>query len=181
MDKIIDVKTGKELVIGQPFDLTISGPNGSMNFKGDMLKESILALALICGAAKKVREADEAPKKEVPEVPTDIKYYLSKFAEKMGTDLTHTLYMCCRIADVHPSAIWSILLKEIAYELDKRYPTHISESKEIYYINTFNGTIVRADKGWIKSYRNFAAFRSIEDARVACKILSPITKDLFKK
>ena len=43
-----------------------------------------------------------------------------------------------------------------------------------------DGRITKANKAYIKNYRNFAAFRTIEDAKIACRIVKPILKEMFK-
>ena len=79
-----------------------------------------------------------------------------------------------------PSAAFSMVLREIAIELDKKYKDHINNSPEIYVISLLNGKITKATKAHIKNYRNFAAFRSIEDAKIACRITKDILKEMFK-
>ena len=79
-----------------------------------------------------------------------------------------------------PAAALSIILREIATELDKKYKDHIEKSPEIYVISTLDGRITKANKAHIRNYRNFAAFRTIEDAKIACKIVKPILKEMFK-
>ena len=44
----------------------------------------------------------------------------------------------------------------------------------------FDGRITKANKAHIKNYRNFAAFRTVEDAKTACSIVRDILKELFK-
>ena len=43
----------------------------------------------------------------------------------------------------------------------------------------FDGRITKANKAHIKNYRNFAAFRSVEDARIACRFLKGSLKEMF--
>ena len=73
-----------------------------------------------------------------------------------------------------------MVLREIAIELDKKYEDHIENSPEIYVISMLDGKIAKANKAHIKNYRNFAAFRTIEDAKIACRIVKPILKEMFK-
>ena len=79
-----------------------------------------------------------------------------------------------------PAAAFSMVLREIAVELDKKYEDHIENSPEIYVISMLDGRITKANKAHIKNYRNFSAFRTIEDARIACRIVKPILKEMFK-
>lgn len=81
---------------------------------------------------------------------------------------------------ISPAAVFEIVLKEVAILLDERYPDHISNSKEIWVINKVNGEIQKLkDLSKIKNFRNFAAFRSLDDALMAKKIMAPALKDLY--
>ena len=82
-------------------------------------------------------------------------------------------------ADMMPMAAFSIVLREIARMLDMKYPDHISKSEKIYYISSFDGRIHQARKDNIKSYKNFAAFRTLEDAKMAFNILKEPIKEMF--
>ncbi len=82
---------------------------------------------------------------------------------------------------ISPAAVFEIVLKEVAILLDKKYPNHISSSKEIWVINKVNGEIQKLkDMSKIKSFQHFAAFRTIEDAKIACTITRDILKEMFK-
>lgn len=80
------------------------------------------------------------------------------------------------------AAVFEIVLKEVAILLDERYPDHISNSKEIWVINKINGEIQKLkDLSKIKSFQHFAAFRSLEDALIAKRVMAPALKDLYGK
>lgn len=81
---------------------------------------------------------------------------------------------------ISPAAVFEIILKEVAILLDKKYSNHISNSKEIWVINKVNGEIQKLkDMSKIKSFQHFAAFRSLEDARVARRVMAPALKNLY--
>lgn len=83
---------------------------------------------------------------------------------------------------ISPAAVFEIVLKEVAIMLDEKYSDHISSSKEIWVINKVNGRIQKLkDLSKIKSFKHFAAFRSLEDALVAKKVMAPALKDLYGK
>lgn len=114
------------------------------------------------------------------EVPTDIEFYIEKIAKKKGWKLEKLYNFLKGIDELSEAAAFSIVLREIAVEIDKKYKDHIQDSPKIYVISLFDGRITEANKAHIKNYRNFAAFRTIEDAKIACKIVSPLLKELFK-
>ena len=80
----------------------------------------------------------------------------------------------------NPWAATQMVLREIAIELDKKYDDHINKSEKIYVISPQDGRIHEINKKTVKNYKAFPAFRSIEDAKIACKIVSPILRGIFK-
>ena len=113
-------------------------------------------------------------------VPMKLEYYIQKIADRLGWKLEKMYNYLNTIDVIFPAAAFSMILREIAVELDKKYEGHIETSPEIYVISTFNGKITKANKAHIKNYKNFAAFRSIEDAKIACFIVRDILKEMFK-
>ena len=82
---------------------------------------------------------------------------------------------------ISPAAVFEIVLKEVAILLDKKYHNHISNSKQTWVINKVNGEIQKLkDLSKIKSFQHFAAFRSLEDAKIACRITRDLLKEMFK-
>lgn len=84
------------------------------------------------------------------------------------------------VAEIMPMAAFNMVVREIAVMLDEKYPDHINKSEKIYCISPLDGRIHEICKAHIKNYRNFAAFRTIEDAKLACSILRELLKDMFK-
>lgn len=81
---------------------------------------------------------------------------------------------------IYPIAVFSILLRELAIILDEKYPNHIENSKEIWCISAVDGEIKKIkDVTKIKNFRNFAAFRTLEDAKIAKEVMKEALSDLF--
>ena len=114
------------------------------------------------------------------EVPMELEYYIQKIAEKLGWKIEKAYNYLNSVDTILPAAAFSIVLREIAIELDKKYKDHIEKSPEIYVVSMLDGRITKANKAHIKNYRNFAAFRTVEDAKIACSIVRGILKELFK-
>ena len=114
------------------------------------------------------------------EIPMDINFYIEKIAARLGWKPEKFYNYLNNVDSILPAAALSMVLREIAVELDKKYEDHIENSPEIYVISMLDGRITKANKAHIKNYRNFAAFRTIEDARIACRIVKPILKEMFK-
>ena len=114
------------------------------------------------------------------EVPMDINFYIERIAARLGWKPEKVYNYLNSVGSIFPAAAFSMVLREIATELDKKYEDHIENSPEIYVISLLDGRITKANKAHIRNYRNFAAFRTIEDAKIACKILKPVLKGMFK-
>ena len=103
-----------------------------------------------------------------------------RLSEKTGMTELELDNLFDKVYDIYPMATMQILLRQIAEILDEKYEDHISESNEIYVVNTINGKIVKVNKENIKNYKNFSAFRSMEDAKTACKVLKKLFKEMYK-
>lgn len=110
----------------------------------------------------------------------NLHYYVEKLAKKLNWKVEKMYNYLNTIDSVYPAAAFSIVLREVAIELDKKYEDHIEKSPEIYVVSMLDGRITKANKAHIKNYRNFAAFRSVEDAKTACSIVIEILKELFR-
>lgn len=110
----------------------------------------------------------------------NLHYYVEKLAKKLNWKVEKMYNYLNTIDSMYPAAAFSMILREVAIELDKKYEDHIEKSPEIYVISMLDGKITKANKAHIKNYRNFAAFRSVEDAKTACSIVREILKELFK-
>lgn len=114
------------------------------------------------------------------EVPMDLEFYVQKITDRLGWKIEKVYNYLNSVDTILPAAAFSMVLREVAIELDKKYEDHIEKSPEIYVISMLDGRITKANKAHIKNYRNFAAFRSIEDAKIACRITRDILKEMFK-
>lgn len=117
---------------------------------------------------------------QIQDPTKDLAYYINKIAEKKGWTTKRTYGWFNDIANLSPIAAFNIIAREIAVDLDKKYDDHIEKSERIYAISPLDGRVHQICKGHIKNYRNFAAFRNIEDAKYACAILRDQLKEMFK-
>ena len=176
MKKFVLTSNGKEVKMGDKLvlDKMINTPMGEAIINHEIIvdDETISALLKI-GVIKPVEDTATS-------VPMNLSYYAEKIAERMGWKTQKVYNYINSIGSIYPAAAFSILLREVAVELDKKYNDHIENSPEIYSVSMTNGIITQVNKAHIKNYRNFAAFRNIEDARIACKITREILKYMFK-
>lgn len=129
---------------------------------------------------KPINPVESTISKSKVEIPMELDYYIQKIADKLGWKIEKVYNYLNSVDAILPAAAFSMVLREIAVELDKKYEDHIEKSPEIYVISMLDGRITKANKAHIKNYRNFAAFRTIEDAKIACKITRDILKEMFK-
>nr|DAO34890.1 MAG TPA: hypothetical protein [Crassvirales sp.] len=138
----------------------------------------LLKAGIIFKSVGKVVKGSEEHK--IGEKQLSLDYYIEKLAKRLGWKVEKVYNYLNTIDSVYPAAAFSMVLREVAIELDKKYEDHIEKSPEIYVVSMFDGKITKANKAHIKNYRNFAAFRTVEDAKIACSIVREILKELFK-
>lgn len=113
-------------------------------------------------------------------VPMCVGYYIASLAKKAGWKSEKMASYLQNLWNINPSATFSILLKEVAIELDKKYEDHINNCEKLFIISSMDGRIHKVPRTYIKNFRNFAAFRTEEDAKIACRILRDDLKEMFK-
>lgn len=180
MEKIY-LKNGKEVQIGDTLT-KVSKVKDPFFGKGTIVQhivvtKDILPELLEAGIVTTTKSVKSVVKTEVP---MELEYYIQKIADKLGWKIEKVYNYLNSVDAILPAAAFSMVLREIAIELDKKYEDHIENSPEIYVISMLDGRIVKANKAHIKNYRNFAAFRSVSDAKIACRITRDILKELFK-
>lgn len=129
---------------------------------------------------KKGADKSTLPVLKDGEVSMDLEFYVQKIADRLGWKIEKVYNYLNSVDTILPAAAFSMVLREVAIELDKKYEDHIEKSPEIYVISMLDGRITKANKAHIKNYRNFTAFRTIEDAKIACRITRDILKEMFK-
>ena len=181
MEKIY-LKNGKEVQIGDTLT-KVSKVKDPFFGKGTVIEHVIKVtkdiLPKLIKAGIVTTKLDEKPVAET-KVPMELDYYIEKIANKLNWKVEKVYNYLNNVDTILPAAAFSMVLREIAIELDKKYEDHIEKSPEIYVISLLDGRITKANKAHIKNYRNFAAFRTIEDAKIACTITRDILKEMFK-
>ena len=117
---------------------------------------------------------------EVAMDSNNLEYYINKLALEKRWDYAKMVSYLKNLDKFSTTATFYILAKAVAVELDKKYEGGIESSEHIYTISVLNGKVYEMDKKEIKNYRNFAAFRTEQDAKQARSILKPILKKMFK-
>lgn len=112
---------------------------------------------------------------------TELDFYIQRIASRFKLEEEEVINLLSKTQELYPVVPFSIVLREIALYLDEKYEGHISDCPEVFIISTLNGRIEKVPTAKIKSFRNFAAFRTLEDARFACKVTRDILKTLFSE
>lgn len=175
MRKFVLVKNGEFIHFGETLvnEGEIETPVGKGTFRQEVLfNEDTLPYLLRAGIVAEVPNTTNS-------VPTDIGYYMNKVAKRLDLSTKNADTVFHDFQAAYLPGFFSMMLKEVAIELDKQYDDHIEASPRIYSVSLIDGRITEINKAHIKSYRNFAAFRSMDDARIACRILKPILKRMF--
>lgn len=175
MEKFINVKSGKEVKVG---DLIKVVANVNLPVFGEIeaikeitLTKDMLAKLIIRGEVKIVQETSDPRKIWVNA--------WNNLCDKAKLTSGGMLSILNALKGANYWAVVQLLLKEIAIELDKKYDNHINNSEKIYAISPQDGRIHEVDKSHIKNYRAFPAFRSIEDAKIACSLVKNHLKSIF--
>ena len=181
MEKIY-LKNGKEVKLGDTLT-KVSKVKDPFFGKGTVIEHVIKVtkdiLPKLLEAGIVTTKLDKKPVAET-KIPMELDYYIEKIANKLDWKVEKVYNYLNNVDTILPVAAFSMVLREIAIELDKKYEDHIEKSPEIYVISLLDGRITKANKAHIKNYRNFAAFRTIEDAKIACTITRNILKEMFK-
>lgn len=175
MEKIYFKETGKEVQMGDTLTVKFEMKT---HLLGDIIE--IIHIKLTEETLPQLLKAGIIITKPTVDIPMDIQYYINKAINRLKLPSAAVTACFAKINNTYPGYLFSIILKEIAIELDKKYEDHIKNSPVIYGISTTDGRIFLINKKYIKNYKNFAAFRSVEDAKIACKIVKDTFKDMFK-
>ena len=178
MKKFFHAQNGKEVKLGDVVEFThkkVTPFGNVISILTTTLNEKTLNLLIKKGEIKVVDEEKETCKNygELWSiVVTNIINKTEWKIEKLDTILA-------TLEKVNPWAVTQIFLKEIAIELDKKYKDHINDSEHIFVVSPQDGRIHELDKSYIKSYKAFPAFRTIEDAKIACYLMRNNLKEIF--
>lgn len=160
------LKNGKEVQLGDTI-CKVERIKHPLSGEGDVVEHVLVTKEIIPILIEAgIIEARRAKRTKAPAgnpssgVPMD--YYVQKIADKMGWHIEKVYNYLNSVDSIFPAAAFSMALREIAIELDKKYEDYIE------------------NKAHIKNYRNSAAFRPIEDAKITCSSVRDILKEMFK-
>lgn len=173
MMKFIVAKSGKEINLGDKILIV-----GAVNTPVGMIKaqKTVTITKELMSKFIKDGKVNVVEEKDTNKIWSNAIENLSKktnWKEEKLLNILTTLHLA------NPWAATQMVLKEIAIELDKKYDDHINKSEKIYAISPQDGRIHEINKKTVKNYKAFPAFRSIEDAKIACSLIREHLKSIF--
>lgn len=173
MKKYYDSR-GKEIKVGDTITISSQHLLGATTLTIDVTDESILKIFVKHGVLKE----EEGPLLRKEDIPMKLEFYVDLLEKQTGLSNKELSEVFERLGGASPSIVYETFLWVIAKYLDEQYPDHINKSERIFALD-INGRVGEVDGG-IKTFKTFPAFRSLEDAGIACRILKPLKKQLFK-
>lgn len=168
-------KEGKKVSLGEPLSITVTlkkeGVKENFIFRSSRLTSSQARMLVMRGILKEAA---------IPMLPTTDEAFALVSTWLMDTP--HEKDTAREFLAAMPDyARFSVILRAFAVLIDRKYPDHINNADvdKYFTIDMTNGRVCEVPKGKIKNFRNFAAFRSIDDIKIATKILRPFIKELW--
>lgn len=173
MKKFIVANSGKEINFGDEVIIagTINTPLGVLKAKRIAIVTKELMNKFIKNGKVNVIEENDINK--------IWNNAIESLARKTNWKEEKLLNILVTIHLANPWAAIQMVLREIAIELDKKYDDHINNSEKIYAISPQDGRIHEINKKTVKNYKAFPAFRSVEDAKIACSLIKGHLKSIF--
>lgn len=175
-------KEGKKVSLGEPLSVTATlkkeGVKENFIFRSNKLTSSQARMLVMRGILKEEKLLDKEEK--ILKVPTLDEAFALVSTWLMGTP--HEKDTAREFLAAMPDyARFSVILRAFAVLIDRKYPDHINNADvdKYFTIDMTNGRVCEVPKGKIKNFRNFAAFRNIDDIKIATKILRPFIKELW--
>ena len=84
-----------------------------------------------------------------------------------------------QLFSISPATTLDLCLRAIAVDMDNNYEGDISECETVWAFDRATKEVFELPVKRAKNLRNFAAFRTKEDAQAALKICSPIVKKMY--
>ena len=181
MNRFFIKDTKEEVFLGKSLKITLSKDGVTQHIEANPCTPELMAYLINLGV---VVTSSDKPKYPNPHgISLSVKFYIAKLAKKMNLKFEVCESMLGYIASYSPMTVMSLLAKQISLELDQHYDGHIRDAEHIFVLSTVDGTIteIPAKARVETNYRNFAAFRSLEDANLAYSILSNLYNEAFKK
>ena len=184
MDNTFFTKEGKKVSLGEPFkakfeefdkeNRKVSISTYSVSNLSPYLAESLVKKGVLFRANPSKKKEETSTEIDMNEV-LDL---IGKWVVKEGADHKMVTALLGLMPDY---ASFAVLLRAVAVIIDRKYPDHINNAAvdKYFTLDMSNGRVCEVPKGRIKNFRCFAAFRTLEDIKIATKLLRPLIKVLW--
>lgn len=170
MKQYFDLKTGKEVFLNKPYEISIKENGYITSFKTNQLTEPMADMLVSNGILSN----------SSPKISSSFDYYVAKLAKKLNISLEECETMLNCLMSYAPSSVFSLLAKQIALELDNKYDGHIGKSEELFGVELTTGHIISIKIRSNFYLKNIALFRSVDDALFAINVLKPVYDKMFQ-
>lgn len=146
----------------------------------DFLKE--LGIVIEKDIEEKTIKKQENSDRELVSMVSYLDYVLDYVANRIGASRVEAVKYLYSLEKINPLAVLTVYLKRISYKLNKKYNnTPIRELPKIYIISVYDGKVKAICPKDIKNLKNFAWFRSKEDAEFARQCVINLIEKMFGK
>ena len=171
MKKYFNAKTGNEVFLNKPYEISIEEDGYVTSFKTNQLTEPMADMLVSSGIL-----TDKCPFK----IHADFDYYVAKLAKKLNITFEDCGKMLNCLVTYAPATVFSLLAKQIALELDAKYEGHIGKSKQLFAVELTTGFVIPIKITESCHLKNIALFRSVDDALFAINVLKPVYMRMFE-
>lgn len=184
MDNTFFTKEGKKVSLEEPFEAKIKkfDKNGKIEsiyeFSTTNLTPHQAERLIKRGILSKVKPSEKVEKPSTEIDVNDVLDLIGKWIIEEGVDRKDVVYF---LKFMPCFASFAVLMKATAIIIDRKYPNHIKDADvdKYFTLDMANGRVCEVPKEKIKNFKCFAAFRSIEDIKVATKMFRPLIKVLW--
>lgn len=177
MEKSFITKEGKRVFLNGPFNACFETKE-----EGCTVVHSIRTNKLNAAIAERLVRLGVLKEYEVPKAENITIKDMFKLIGEWIVGTPNSVGTMVELLNIFPDYIkFEMLLRAAAVLIDRKYPDHINNAKvdKYFTINMTDGKVCEVPKKSIKNFRNFAAFRTLDDIKIATKLLRPIMKHIW--
>lgn len=177
MEKSFITKEGKRVFLNEPFNACFETKE-----EGDTVVHLIRTNKLTAATAERLVRFGVLKEYGVPKAENITINDMFKLIGEWIVDTPDAVETIVELLNTLPDYIkFEMMLRAAAVLIDRKYPDHINNAKvdKYYTINMTDGKVCEVPKKSIKNFRNFAAFRTLDDIKIATKLLRPLMKHIW--
>ena len=177
MEKSFITKEGKRVFLNEPFNACFETKE-----EGDTVVHLIRTNKLTAATAERLVRLGVLKEYEVPKAENITINDMFKLIGEWIVGTPDAVGTIVELMNTLPDYIkFEMMLRAAAVLIDRKYPDHINNAKvdKYFTINMTDGKVCEVPKKSIKNFRNFAAFRTLDDIKIATKLLRPLMKHIW--